>query len=170
MTATKTNVSVHSTWYELFVCSSRAGGQCPQYSCRHFQQVLFCAVKWYFSIQQRARNTKKKIIEHWIWYFSIMRTYIDRTARFQNDPNITGVYRIYSHIMSKVVSQSSSRGRSVAELKTLCEDVSSFKHIVVIIFSPVCTSGRFKLKLHLLDLSIKDISRSRSLAALEVSL
>lgn len=55
------------------------------------------------------------------------------------------------------------------ELEKFFRDVHAFKHKVVNTFSTVCTSRLFKLKFHLLDLRVEDISRFGGITAFDPS-
>lgn len=57
--------------------------------------------------------------------------YIDGATRFQYDRNWTGVHRICSNIVSKVMSRNCDQGWSVEELGKLRWDVYAFKHMIV---------------------------------------
>lgn len=64
---------------------------------------------------------------------------------FKNDAIMTGVYRMYSYILSKVVSQSYGQKWYMSHTEELCKDVLAFKHKIVKTFLPVCKFGLFTI-------------------------
>lgn len=63
--------------------------------------------------------------------FTFIETNIDRAKGFKNDANMTGVYRMYSNMMTKVVTLSYGHRWPVAELKTFRREVCEFQHNIV---------------------------------------
>lgn len=78
--------------------------------------------------------------------FPTIGIYINRGTGFESDANITGVHRMYSDVVSKVVSQNYSQGWIVAELETWRRDVCAFKNLVEKILLTVFKYGLFTLK------------------------
>lgn len=101
--------------------------------------------------------------------FLIIGAYIDHDAGFHYDADLTGVRRMYSDMVSRVVSQNYVQGWSVEELEKLRRDFRAFKHMVVNMFSSVFSSRLFTLKFHLLDHLVEDISRSGGISAMDAS-
>lgn len=97
--------------------------------------------------------------------FPVIGAYIDAPG-FRNEAIVTGVHRIYSDIVSKVMSQNYDREWSVAKLEILRNVGSAFKPKVVNTFSPVCTSGLVTLKFQLLDHLVEDVLRFGCLSVL----
>lgn len=58
---------------------------------------------------------------------------------------------MYSDMVFKVLSQNFCQGWSVTEFEILCRDIRAFRHKVVNIILPVCTSKLFTRKFHILN-------------------
>lgn len=99
--------------------------------------------------------------------YPTIRICIDRVTRIQYDANMTGVQRMYSGMMCKVVSQKYERGFSLTELETLQKDGCEIKHKVLNMIQTVCSSKIFTLKFRDLDHLTKAISGFESLFALD---
>lgn len=119
---TKPNESVYSKWFELFASGNWLESERPGLQVTISSKGFLMQLNGFFLNSGVHGMLEGKACHPVDTVFPIIGGYIDRETGVKGDANLTGVPRMSSDTMFKVVSQNYGRELFVAELQNFCAE------------------------------------------------